>query len=99
MAIAGRTSYFALSRSPRYSVLFALPLLVVYELLAAALARPGYELRNGADVMLRAGFTAVAGERGPAIFMAAVTLLGLVLVVRDVRASRGGLREIGRAHV
>src|SRR6516225_10554967 len=89
-----RTSYFALSQSPRYSVLFALPLLVAYEVLAAVLAQPGRELRNGADVMLRAAFTAVAGQRGPAIFMAAVILLGLFLVVRDLRASRGGLRAL-----
>jgi hypothetical protein len=85
-------SYFALSRSPRYSVLFALPLLVAYEVLAAALAEPGHELRNGADVILRDVFIAVAGPRGPAIFMAAVILLGLFLVVRDLRASRGPLR-------
>jgi Type II CAAX prenyl endopeptidase Rce1-like len=89
-----RNSYFALSRAPRYSVLFALPLLVAYELLAAALAQPGRELRNGADVMLREAFTAVAGRRGPTIFMAAVVLVGLFLVVRDLRASRGGLRAL-----
>jgi hypothetical protein len=89
-----RTSYFALSRSPRYSVLFALPLLVAYELLAAVLGQPGRELRNGADAMLRAAFTAVAGQRGPAIFMAAVILLGLFLVVRDLRASRTGFRGL-----
>src|SRR5262245_33434972 len=97
MAIATdlrRTSYFALSRSPRYSVLFALPLLVAYEVLAAVFAQPGRELRNGADVMLRAAFTAVAGQRGPAILMAAVVLLGLLLVVLDFRASQGGLRAI-----
>ena len=89
-----RTSYFALSRSPRYSVLFALPLLVAYELLAAVLAQPGRELRNGADVMLRATFTAVAGQRGPAIFMGAVIFLGVFLVVRDLRVSRGGFRAL-----
>jgi len=58
---ARRTSYFALSRSHRYSILFALPLLLGYEALAAMLARPGHaELRNGADAILRAAFTAVA---------------------------------------
>jgi hypothetical protein len=89
-----RTSYFALSRSPRYSVLFALPLLVAYEGLAAMLAQPGHELRNGADVMLRAAFIAVAGQRGPAIFMAVVILIGLYLVVRDFRASRGNFSPL-----
>ena len=90
--LSRRSSYFELSRSPRYSVLFALPLLVAYELLAAALAQPGRELRNGADVMLREAFTAVAGQRGPAIFMAAVVVLGLFLVVRDLRANKAPLR-------
>src|SRR5262245_46618018 len=87
-----RASYFALSRSPRYSILFALPLLIAYEVLAALLAQPGRELRNGADVMLRALFTAVGGQQGPMIFMSVVILVGLFLVVRDLRASRQGLR-------
>ncbi len=87
-----RASYFALSRSPRYSVLFALPLLVAYEGLAAALAQPGRELRNGADVLLRSPFIAIAGRRGPAIFMAVVILAGLFLVARDFHTSRANLR-------
>jgi CAAX prenyl protease-like protein len=90
-----RAGYFALSRSPRYSVLFALPLLIAYEGLAALLAKPGRaELRNGADAILRSAFTAVAGDYGPTIFMAAVILLGVFLVVRDLRVSRGGLRAL-----
>jgi hypothetical protein len=92
---ARRTSYFALSRSHRYSILFALPLLLGYEALAAMLARPGHaELRNGADAILRAAFTAVAGARGPLIFMAAIILLGVGLVIRDLRASRDRIRPI-----
>lgn len=94
-ALPRRLSYFSLSRAPRYSVLFALPLLAAYETLAALLAKPGRgELRNGADVMLRQAFTAVAGAWGPTIFMGAVILLGLVLVIRDLRSSRGGLRPL-----
>ncbi len=82
-----RTSgYFAISRAPRYSVLFALPLLLGYEGLAALLAQPGRgELRNGADVLLREAFIFVAGPRGGLIFIAAVILLGVGLVVRDMR--------------
>jgi hypothetical protein len=92
---ARRTSYFALSRSHRYSILFALPLLLGYEALATMLARPGHaELRNGADAILRAAFTAVAGARGPLIFMAAIILLGVGLVIRDLRASRDRIRPI-----
>src|SRR5437764_410666 len=74
------SSYFAVSKSHRYSILFALPLLIGYEGLAAALARPGKgELRNGADALLRGLFVAVAGPRGTKIFMAAIILLGLPL--------------------
>lgn len=90
---ARRTSYFAVSSAPRYSILFALPLLIGYEALAALLAEPGKgELRNGADVLMRAAFTAVAGPRGNAIFMAAVILLGVGLVVRDLRKSKDRIR-------
>lgn len=96
LASARRTSsYFAISRSHRYSILFALPLLLGYEALAAMLARPGHgELRNGADAILRGAFTAVAGVHGPLIFMAAIILLGVGLVVRDLRASRDRIRPI-----
>lgn len=88
MPPASRPSYFQASRSHRYSVLFALPLLVGYEALAAALAQPGRgELRNGADAIFRSAFTVVAGVNGPLIFMFAVILLGAGLVVRDIRAS------------
>ena len=93
---AGRkSSYFNASRSPRYSVLFALPLLLGYEALAAALAKPGKaELRNGADAILRGAFTAVAGAHGPLIFMTAIILLGVWLIVRDLRLSKDRLRWI-----
>jgi hypothetical protein len=54
-------SYWALSRAPRYSVTFALPLLLLYEALAASLSRfAGEQMRNGADVMLRSLFIAVS---------------------------------------
>lgn len=90
---AKRTSYFALSKAPRYSVLFALPLLVAYETLAAVLAQPGRgEIRNGADVLLRNLFTAAAGPKGPAIFMGVVVVLGVFLVLRDLRSSRAGVK-------
>jgi hypothetical protein len=76
-------------------VLFALPLLVAYEALAALLAQPGHaQLRNGADAMLRAAFITVAGARGPLIFMAAIILFGLFLVVRDLRKTKAGLRPL-----
>src|ERR1700754_3992879 len=90
---ARRTGYFALSRAHRYSILFALPLLIVYEALAALLARPGEgELRNGADALLRGAFTALAGPRGSAIFIGLVCVIGIFLVVRDLRKTRDGLK-------
>jgi hypothetical protein len=92
---ARSNSYFGLSRANRYSILFALPLLVGYETLAAVLAKPGKaELRNGADAMLRSLFVTVAGAHGSAVFMAVICLIGIALVVRDLRASRGGIRPI-----
>ena len=88
-------SYFAVSRAPRYSVLFALPLLLAYEALAATLGHPGRaELRNGADVIFRSAFTAVAGAWGPTIFIGVVVLIGVVLVVRDLRKSGDRPRAI-----
>jgi hypothetical protein len=87
------TSYFAISRAPRYSVLFALPLLIVYEGLAALLGGDdGGTLRNGADVLLRSMFTLVVGRNGSLIFIAAVILVGVWFVARDLKRSRGPLR-------
>ena len=86
-------SYFNISRAHRYSIVFALPLLIGYEALAALLAEPGKgELRNGADAIFRSAFTTVAGAYGPLVFMAAIALLGVALVVRDLRASGDRLR-------
>jgi hypothetical protein len=88
-----RWTYFNVSRAPRYSVLFALPLLLGYEALAALLAQPGKgELRNGADALLRTAFTTFAGARGSLIFIAVVCLIGVGFVVRDLRKHREGLK-------
>lgn len=85
--------YFAASRAPRYSVLFALPLLIGYQALALLLEQPGRpQLRNGADVLLQSLFIAAAGSRGPAIFITCVVLLGAGLVAWDLRRSRERLR-------
>ena len=90
---SGKSGYFASTRAPRYSILFALPLLIAYEGLAALLATPEGGMRNGADALFRNAFTFAAGEYGPAIFMTAVALLGVGLVARDMRRSRDGLRK------
>ena len=81
-------SYWTLSRAPRYSITFALPLLIVYEALAAGLSRfAGEQMRNGADVILRSFFIAAAGSRGPLIFVLVVIAVCIFLIARDLRRS------------
>src|SRR2546426_3660639 len=75
-----RPSYWQVSRAPRYSLLFAIPLLVFYQILALLLAHGERSIRNGADVILQALFTAAAGAWGPPLFM--VCLIGGGLWVR-----------------
>jgi hypothetical protein len=91
---AGKGGYFASSRAPRYSILFALPLLVLYEALAAMLETPQGGMRNGADALFRGAFTAALGANGPAIFMAAVVLIGAAFVIADLRRARENLRPV-----
>lgn len=86
-------SYWEVSRAPRYSLLFALPLLVLYQILAMLepMGRQG-SLRNGADVILESLFVALAGRQGPLLFMICLIAGGLWLVVRDMRRRGGRLR-------
>ena len=84
-------SYWETSRAPRYSLLFALPLLLAYQVLAALLAAPASAdprgaLRNGADVILETLFITLAGRFGPLVFMTCIIGAGLWLVARDMRA-------------
>jgi hypothetical protein len=88
-----RQSYWNLSRSPRYSLTFALPLLAMYEILALAVNQgEGLGIRNGADVLLRSVVATIFGEWGPPLFGAGVALLLLALAVRDSRRSGAGIR-------
>src|SRR2546426_7635347 len=82
------SSYWQASRAPRYSLLFALPLLVFYQVLAVWLAAGPRSVRNGADVILQSLFTAVAGTWGPLLFMLCLIGGGLWLVARAMRAPR-----------
>lgn len=91
---SGKSGYFASSRAPRYSILFALPLLLLYEGLAALLETPQGGLRNGADALLRGAFSAAIGRHGPAIFMAAVVLLGAGFVAVDIRRARESFKPV-----
>lgn len=81
----GAASYWEESRSHRYSLVFALPLLLLYEALEALspVRMRGGVVRNGADVILTSLFTALFGPHGPAIFMALVIGGALVLIWRD----------------
>lgn len=85
--------YWQASRAPRYSLLFALPLLIIYEILAAVVPpQPGgIAVRNGADVILQVLFGWVAGSWGPRLFMLCLIGMGVWLVARDMRANRGSI--------
>lgn len=89
MAQSALSSYYRASRAPRYSILFALPLLVFYELLGVILAPPGgaLQVRNGAEVLLDDLFSVALGARGPLVLMAAIIGLCIWLVWRDMRGS------------
>lgn len=96
--MVGPGSYWEDSRSHRYSLLFALPLLLLYELLTfvAPVRLQGGVVRNGADVILTGLFTALFGFRGPMVFMALVIGVALVLVWRDRRSGPLRLSYFGR---
>jgi hypothetical protein len=77
-------NYWQLSRSPRYAILFATPLILAYEGLAWLLegsATAG--IRNGADVLLKSLFLSLGGARGLLLFDAILIGIGVTLVWRD----------------
>lgn len=86
-ALSWPRSYWRQSRAHRYSLLFALPLLVAYEVLAAVLGHGETQaIRNGADVLLKSAFIALLGASGPLVFGALLIGVSLWLVIRDMRA-------------
>lgn len=87
-----KPSYWALARAPRYSLTFALPLLLLYEALAFLLSGDALAgVRNGADVLLKSLFTALGGRHGLTVFGVLLLGGGAALVWRDRRAG-GPLR-------
>lgn len=87
------TSYWSVTRAPRYSLTFALPLLGLYELLAIVVNQvEGTGVRNGADVLLKQLFVTALGARGPAVFGGVLVAVFLFLAIRDGRRNPGGLR-------
>ena len=84
--------YLALSRAPRYSVLFALPLLLVYELMAWGFSSSGGSgVRNGADVVMKWLFVSLGGRTGLLVFELLLVVLGAWLIGRDWKSSPGRL--------
>lgn len=93
-ATSTAAAYWDRSRAPRYSLLFALPLLLLYEGLAAALAgAPGTAgVRNAADVVLKTPFVFMSGTRGSLAFFATIVAIFIFFVARDLTKSRDRLR-------
>jgi membrane protease YdiL (CAAX protease family) len=78
--------YYQASREPRYSLLFALPLWVLYEGLAGLMSHSSYAgVRNGADVLLKTVFVALGGKTGVTVFGVLVFLIGAALVIKDLK--------------
>jgi membrane protease YdiL (CAAX protease family) len=90
--MAASSRYWALSRSPRYTILFAVPLLLAYEALAWLIAARAGGVRNGADVILKSLFVGLGGARGLMVFSAVLLIAGLVVVGRDWRRHPGPLK-------
>ena len=83
------SNYWRITRAPRYSLTFALPLLVAYEVLAFSLSHDEVTgVRNGADVLLKSIFLAMGGRNGLVVFGALLVGGGAWLVWQDYRRSR-----------
>jgi hypothetical protein len=79
-------AYLRDSRAPRHSLLFALPLLLLYEVLAFTLSGDAIAgMRNGADVLLKTLFIWLGGRTGLTIFAVLLLGAGLFLAGSDWR--------------
>lgn len=88
-----RSQYYLDSRSPRYAILFATPLLLCYELSAWLLSDShGAGVRNGADVLLKSLFVRAGGRTGILVFAVLLACIGAFLMIRDWRSHPGPLR-------
>jgi membrane protease YdiL (CAAX protease family) len=87
-------AYWVAAREARYSVLFALPLLLLYEGLSFGMTRSAFAgVRNGADVLLKTAFIALGGRHGVALFTLVILGFGAWLVWRDRRRHPGALER------
>lgn len=80
------STYWRDTRAPRYTILFAVPLLLLYEFLARMLSGEA-GVRNGADVLLKSLFIILGGTHGLTAFALVLFGTGLALVVRDWKRS------------
>ena len=85
--------YFSLTRSVTYSVLASLPLFALYEVLVRVTAGP-MGVRVGADVWVKRVLESL-GVNGTLPLLAAVAVLGVVLVERE-RRQRGPVPLVPR---
>jgi len=83
--------YFRITRKHSYSLLFALPLLLLYEVGAWSIQGATSGMRNGADVLLR-GALATGGVEGTTGLAVLLVLAGAVLVALERGRERVPLR-------
>jgi membrane protease YdiL (CAAX protease family) len=83
--------YFENTRTHTYSLLFALPLLVLYEVGAMMIAGRAGGMRNGADVLLRT-LLAAGGLNGTLAFTAALAVGAAVIVGLEQKRKRVPVR-------
>jgi hypothetical protein len=84
--------YWTSAREARYSLPFALPLLLLYEGLSFGMTHSAFAgVRNGADVLLKTAFLALGGRHGVALFTLVLLGTGAWLVWRDRRRHPGRL--------
>ena len=83
--------YLRLTRTHTYSLLFALPLLLLYEVGAWLIADQSRGMRNGADVLLRT-LLAAGGVGGTAAFTAVLVCAAVVLIGIEQRRRRVRVR-------
>ena len=83
--------YFENTRTHTYSLLFALPLLVLYEVGAMMIAGRAGGMRNGADVLLRTLLSA-GGLSGTPAFTAALAVGAAVIVGLEQKRRRVPVR-------
>jgi hypothetical protein len=81
--------YWRVAREPRYNLTFALPLLLLYEVLAFSLSGNEFAgVRNGADVLLKRLFVTLGGRDGLIAFGVLLVGVGSWLIWKDYRRSR-----------